>query len=138
VKHLRYESYPFRRLFTRTFRRASRLRATTPSPKERLLFQKLDATIHETDRALDGILGVYILDLVTGTTLASNADELFPTASTIKIAILAELFHQAQLGKLNLNDSYTLQSSDLVAAAASLLRSLPAQQNSLSATSPPS
>jgi beta-lactamase class A len=84
------------------------------SPKERLLFQKLDATIHETDRSLDGVMGVYLLDLATGNTLALNADESFPTASTIKIAILAELFHQAQQGKLNLNDSYTLQSSDLV------------------------
>jgi beta-lactamase class A len=83
-------------------------------PKERLLFQKLDATIHETDRSLDGVMGVYLLDLATGNTLALNADESFPTASTIKIAILAELFHQAQQGKLNLNDSYTLQSSDLV------------------------
>src|SRR5262249_10319024 len=41
-------------------------------------------------------------------------DETFPTASAIKIAILAELFHQAQVGKLNLNETYTLQKSDLV------------------------
>lgn len=83
-------------------------------PKERLLFQKLDATIHETDRSLDGVLGAYVLDLATNNSLALNADEVFPTASTIKIAILAELFHQAQRGKLNLNEIYTLQSSDLV------------------------
>jgi len=83
-------------------------------PKERLLFQKLESTIHETDKSLDGVLGVYLVDLATGNTLASNADETFPTASTIKIAILAELFHQAQQGKLNLNDLYTLKSSDLV------------------------
>jgi len=83
-------------------------------PKERLLFQKLDATIHEADKSLDGVLGVYVLDLATGNSIASNADETFPTASTIKIAILAEFYHQAQQGKLNLNDTYTLQKSDLV------------------------
>lgn len=83
-------------------------------PKERLLFQKLEATIRETDKSLDGVLGVYIYDLATGNSIALNADEAFPTASTIKIAILAELFHQAQLGKLNLNEIYTLQKSDLV------------------------
>src|SRR5215467_2876266 len=83
-------------------------------PKERLLFQKLAANIQETDKLLDGILGVYVLDLATGSSIASNADETFPTASTIKIAILAELFRQAQQGKLNLNELYTLQSSDLV------------------------
>ena len=83
-------------------------------PKERLLFQKLAANIQETDKLLDGILGVYVLDLATSTSLSLNADETFPTASTIKIAILAEFFHQAQQGKLNLNELYTLQSSDLV------------------------
>ena len=83
-------------------------------PKERLLFQKLESTIHETDKSLDGVMGVYLVDLITGNTFASNADETFPTASTIKIAILAELFHQAQQGKLNLNDLYVLQSKDLV------------------------
>jgi len=39
---------------------------------------------------------------------------VLPTASSIKIAILAELYHQAQQGKLKLSDLYTLQSSDLV------------------------
>jgi len=83
-------------------------------PKELLLWQKLETTIHETDKNLDGILGVHILDLTTSHSLSLNADETFPTASTIKIAILAELFRQAQQGKLNLSDSHTLQSSDLV------------------------
>ncbi len=86
----------------------------TIPPKERLLFQKLDASIREADKSLDGVLGVYVLDLTTGNAIASNADETFPTASTIKIAILAELFRQAQQGKFNLNETYTLQSSDLV------------------------
>lgn len=81
---------------------------------EAVLWQKLDTTIHETDRSLDGVLGVQILDLTNSHTLSLNADVVFPTASTVKIAILAELFRQAQQGKLNLNDSYTLQASDLV------------------------
>src|SRR6266404_1624004 len=83
-------------------------------PKELLLWQKLETTIHETDKNLDGILGVHILALTTSHSLSLNADETFPTASTIKIAILAELFRQAQQGKLNLNEPYVLQSKDLV------------------------
>src|SRR3981189_242461 len=82
--------------------------------KERILWQKLDATIHEVDGNLDGAMGVFILDLSTGNTIALNADEVFPTASSIKIAILAELYHQAQQGKLSLSDAYVLQSTDLV------------------------
>jgi len=92
----------------------SSLAQQTLPPKEHLLFQKLDATIQTEARNLDGILGVYLLDLTTNNSLALNADETFPTASTIKIAILAELFHQSQLGKLNLNEPYVLQSKDLV------------------------
>lgn len=85
-----------------------------PPQKELLLWQKLEATIHDEDRKLDGVLGVAILDLSTGHALLFNADEVLPTASSIKIAILAELYHQAQQGKLKLTDLYTLQSSDLV------------------------
>src|SRR5258707_3064264 len=86
----------------------------TLPPKEHLLFQKLDSTIQTEARSLDGILGVYILDLTTGNTITLNADEVFPTASSIKIAILAELYHQVQQGKLSLSDAYVLQSADLV------------------------
>lgn len=82
--------------------------------KELLLWQKLESSIHNEDQRLDGVLGVAILDLSTQHTLLLNADELFPTASTIKIAILAELYHQVQQGKLKLTDTYTLQQSDLV------------------------
>ncbi len=85
-----------------------------PSQKELLLWQKLEATVHEEDRRLDGVLGVAILDLSTGHTLLLNSDEVLPTASSIKIAILAELYRQAQQGKLKLTDLHTLQSSDLV------------------------
>ena len=82
--------------------------------KELLLWQKLDASIQTENQHLDGVLGIAILDLTTQHTLLLNADEVFPTASSIKIAILAELYRQAQQGKLKLTDIYTLQQSDLV------------------------
>jgi beta-lactamase class A len=82
--------------------------------KEQFLWQKLEATVHGTHRTLDGVMGVEILDLSTGHSISLNADEAFPTASSIKIAILAEFYHQVQQGKLKLTDLYTLQSSDLV------------------------
>jgi beta-lactamase class A len=85
-----------------------------PSPKELLLWQKLESSIRNEDQHLDGVLGIAILDLTNQHSLLLNADEVFPTASTIKIAILAELYHQVQQGKLKLTDTYTLQSSDLV------------------------
>jgi beta-lactamase class A len=86
----------------------------TMPAKELLLWQKLESSIRNEDQHLDGILGVAILDLTNEHSLLLNADEVFPTASTIKIAILAELYHRVQQGKLKLTDTYTLQSSDLV------------------------
>ena len=82
--------------------------------KEQILWQKLANTVNEEDRKLDGVLAVAILDLSTGQKYLLHADEVMPTASSIKIAILAELYRQAQQGKVKLSDSYTLQSSDIV------------------------
>ena len=85
--------------------------------KEQILWQKLEATINGVDHNLDGVLGVAILDLTTGKEYFLHADEVLPTASSIKIAILAELYHQAQQGKIKLGDLYTLQKSDLVSGS---------------------
>src|SRR5712691_9774251 len=93
--------------------RAASAQQTVPE-KERLLWQKLEATIREADRHLDGVIGVAILDLSTGHTLLLSADEVFPAASSIKIAVLAEFYRQVQQGKLKLTDTYILQSADLV------------------------
>jgi len=82
--------------------------------KEQILWQKLAATVNEVDGKLDGVLAVAILDLSTGQKYLLHADEVMPTASSIKIAILAELYRQAQQGKVKLTDFYTLQQSDLV------------------------
>jgi beta-lactamase class A len=85
-----------------------------PESIERLLWQKLEASVREVDHGLDGALGVAILDLANGRTLLLNADEVFPTASSIKIAILAELCRQVQQGKLKWDELYTLNATDLV------------------------
>jgi beta-lactamase class A len=82
--------------------------------KQELLWQKLDSTVQDVDSNLDGVLGVAVLDLTSGRKLLLHADEVFPQASSIKIAILAELYRQAQGGKLKLTGLYTMQASDLV------------------------
>ena len=89
----------------------------SPQEKEQILWQKLEATIGAVDHNLDGVLGVAILDLTTGQKYMLHADEVLPTASSIKIAVLAELYRQSQQGKIKLGDLYTLQSSDLVSGS---------------------
>ena len=59
-------------------------------------------------------MGVAIEDLTSRQTFFLQPDEVFPQASSIKIAVLAEFYRQAQEGKLKLTDLYTVQKSDLV------------------------
>jgi beta-lactamase class A len=88
---------------------------SAPNEKQQVLWQKMESSIGDVDHNLDGVLGVAVLDLATGQKFLLHADEVFAQASSIKIAVLAELYYQAQTGKLKLNDLYTVQASDLVA-----------------------
>ncbi len=89
---------------------------TAPSAgKQKVLWQKLEGQIQDVDQHLDGVLGVAIEDLSSGDHFLLHEDEMFAQASSIKITVLANLYLQAQQGKLKLADLYTVQSSDLVA-----------------------
>jgi len=82
--------------------------------KQKALWQKLEASIQHVDQHLDGVMGLAIADLTTGDHYYLHEDEVFAQASSIKITVLANLYLQAQEGKLKLTDLYTVQSSDLV------------------------
>jgi beta-lactamase class A len=82
--------------------------------KQKILWEKLESSISDVDRKLDGVLGIAIEDLSSGQKYLRHEDQVFPQASSIKITVLAELYHQAQQGKLKLSDLYTVESSDLV------------------------
>ena len=66
--------------------------------KVSVLWSKLERAVADVDARLDGVLAVAIKDLTDGRTLLLHADEVMPTASTIKIAILAELYRQEGAG----------------------------------------
>jgi len=86
----------------------------TATLKQQILWQKLEASIAEVDHNLDGVMGVAIEDLTSGQKYQLRENEVFPQASSIKIAVLAELYRQAQQGKLKLTDLYVVKSADLV------------------------
>ena len=89
--------------------------------KREVLWAKLESKIKALDESFDGVLGVAVVDLSDGKTLLVNGDEVFPQASSIKIAVLAELYRQEQqsrdgaTGKARLGDLYTVRKEDLVA-----------------------
>ena len=71
-------------------------------------------TIAETS---DAVVGVAIKNLATGEKFSINENEIFPQASSIKIHILAELYHQADEHKIRLSDIVQLPSSVRVAGS---------------------
>jgi beta-lactamase class A len=81
---------------------------------QQVLWSKLEKSIVDIDRDLDGVMGVAVVDLTDGHKYLLHADAVFPQASSIKICVLAELYRQAQQGKLKLTDLYTVSAADLV------------------------
>ena len=59
-------------------------------------------------------MGVAIIDLTMATDTFCTLMTCIPQASSIKICVLAELYRQAQQGKLKLTDLYTVNADDLV------------------------
>jgi beta-lactamase class A len=88
--------------------------------RDDLLWKKLSDRVAEIVERFDGVMGVAIADLTDDQAILKNADRVFPTASSIKIAILLELYHQDQeartgvAGKAKLDDVYTFDPKDLV------------------------
>lgn len=77
--------------------------------KEDYLWQKLRNRITQISERLDGILGVTVKDLEKGDTIFINENEIFPQASSIKIAILLEVFKQVEEGKIKFNEFIDLK-----------------------------
>jgi beta-lactamase class A len=85
-----------------------------PQQKIDVLWDHFAAEVADTEKGLDGVLGVAMLDITSGRTFLLHPDEVFPQASSIKITVLAELYHQAEQGELKLTDPYVVQASDIV------------------------
>jgi beta-lactamase class A len=93
---------------------ASAQRSTMPAEKREVLWMKLEQSVLDVDRGLDGVMGLAIVDLTDGRKYLLHENDVYPQASSIKICVLAELYRQAQQGKLKLTDMYTVSAADLV------------------------
>jgi len=78
----------------------------------RLWEMKQLARIKAVDDALDGVLGLATIDLTSGRVFAYNADAVFPTASSIKIPIMIQVFRDERAGKFSFADKVTLGPKD--------------------------
>src|SRR3954468_9632159 len=85
---------------------------TPPVPLE--LHAKFEKRIAEIASRVDGVVGYSIVDLTTGERVRHLDTATFPTASAIKIAIVYELFKQAEEKKIDLDEKMTLDRKQAV------------------------
>lgn len=74
----------------------------------------LESRLLPLAEAHQGKVAIAVKNLDTGECYYRNADEVMPTASLIKVAVLIELYVQAQEGKLKLAERVTLRKADKV------------------------
>jgi beta-lactamase class A len=80
------------------------------------------AALESTIRAFRGRMGVAAIDLRSGETIAIDADARFPTASTIKTAVMIEAWQQASDGRVRMDALVPLEASNKVGGSGVLQR----------------
>ena len=88
-----------------------------------LLWQRLEDRVTRKIGKFAGVAGAAVKDLTSGRTLSVNGDEVFPTASTIKIHILTQLLARAERGELDLDEPMRI-TSDLHVPGSGVLASM--------------
>ena len=77
--------------------------------------ESLHSRVRAIARSLPGILGVYARTMAAGPPLVSyRAFERFPTASTIKVLVMATAYARAETDPGSLDDRITFDSSELI------------------------
>ncbi|MDQ6612171.1 MAG: class A beta-lactamase-related serine hydrolase [Gemmatimonadota bacterium] len=72
---------------------------------------RLQSKLETLVRAFKGDVGIYVRNLKTGRSASIRPDELFPTASTIKVPILIGTFDAMQKGKFTFQQMMTYNDS---------------------------
>jgi len=92
----------------------------TPTPSALVGSITIINQISDLTQNLHGRYGFYVVRLETNQNYGLHEDEVFPSASLIKLPVIASLYLEAESGNLNLNEIYTLKESDKVTGAGSL------------------
>ncbi len=97
----------------------TRLPPTTAAPA-----YKINKTaIANALQSLPGSTSVYII-YPDGTTTSDDGDRAQPSASVIKLWIAATIYQEAKAGRLNLEEQYTVQKSDIASGTGILVNNV--------------
>ena len=83
---------------------ASASAQTNTNPHQAVLRAQLASRLTQLADKVDGVMGYAVVDLTTGDRFGLRENEVYPTASTIKLSILYELFKQADAGTIKLDE----------------------------------
>jgi beta-lactamase class A len=72
-------------------------------PSEQLVWDQLAGELGARVAEFPGVAGVCVRDLSSGRQIGVRAEEIFPTASTIKMHVLAHLLERAERGEVDLD-----------------------------------
>lgn len=78
-----------------------------------IVSQRLEKELERIAKLAKGKVGVSAIHLESGKRVNLNAQDLFPMASTVKVAIAVQLFTKIEKGELSLMTMVDLQPSDL-------------------------
>ncbi len=93
---------------------------TVESPIKDEEWQEMASSLEKAANAYPGRVGIYLKDLHTGKTWEYNADRLFPSASLVKVPIMAAVFEKIKLGAITLDTQIRLTRRDRVGGSGSL------------------
>ncbi|MCS7092015.1 MAG: class A beta-lactamase-related serine hydrolase [Patescibacteria group bacterium] len=86
--------------------------------------QKADEIISEIKKItkrLNGVYGVYVINLKSGFSFGVNHTEEFQAASLMKLPVMAAMYLESEQGRLSLDEKYTLAQSDKTGGSGSLV-----------------
>lgn len=84
------------------------------SPLRQLLARQLQRQLDSLAASTSGVVGIAVEDLTSGERFGVNDSLTFPQASAIKVALLLELFRQADTGALTLTERVEVPASQHV------------------------
>ncbi len=99
--------------------------AARPAPAQSAIpAATIDQRIQAAIQGFPGSVSLYARNLDTGVSYALRADAPVPTASTIKLPIMVELFAEAEEGRLDWNQKLLLTDQDKVSGTRCAHRAL--------------
>ena len=96
------------------------LKKVVEDPIKDAEWQEMVENLEKLSLSYNGRVGIYIKDLETGRTWDHNADRLFPSASLVKVPIMAAVFEKIKQGAITLGTEIKLTRQKRVGGSGSL------------------